>query len=229
MNSGSRIRLFASAPFEGRLFSLQHFPAGTRFRGWIAVGAGTVEEALEKFGLQDGTVTLRVGRRRHSYGALNVCVKETFECQNTQSFWDNSHGALETRWQKFQEYQEYLSPDSKERIQKKLPNSFGEFYLFSLSCLTDLILLDDFLRPCRTITATQVARWLDFDCSRDKLSVRRLNLRTGTRLIAGWNAAHRLPKENDIAIEKGSVFLNVWRNFSKGWRKNPKRKAGKLK
>lgn len=187
---------------EGRLFSLQHFPAGTRFRGWIAVGAGTVEEALEKFGLQDGTATLRVGRRRHSYGALNVSVMES----NTQSPWTNSHGALATRWHQFQKY---LSCEKrlKERIQKRLPDNFEEFYIFSLSCLTDLILLDDFLRPCRAITAAQVARWLNLPWSKDETSVWCLNLRTGARLIAGWNAAHRLPKENDAAIEKGSVFL----------------------
>ena len=191
---------------EGRLFSIQHFPAGTRFRGWIALGANAADEALDKFGLQGKGVTLRVGRRRHSYGALNVWVAETPEFNNTQSPWTISHGTLEKRWQKFQKY---LSCEKhlKVRIQELLPDNFEEFYIFSLSCLTDLILLDDFLRPCRAITASQVARWLDFDCSKDKQSVRRLNLRTGTRLIAGWNAAHRLPKENDAAIEKGSVFL----------------------
>ena len=193
----------ANVADEGRLFSLQHFPAGTRFRGWIAIGAGTTNEALQKFGFKNKAVTLRVGRRRHSYGALNVSV----EVSNTQSPWVNSHGALETRWQKSQESLSGLSPDLKEQIQCRLPENFGEFYLFSLSCLTELILLDDFLRPCRSITAAQIARWLGLHWSKEKPSVWRLGLLTGTRLIAGWNAAHRLPKENDAAIVKGSVFL----------------------
>lgn len=189
---------------EGRLFSLQHFPAETRFRGWIAVGAGTADEALEKLGLDAGAVTLRVGRRRHSYGALTIREVKPVECNEAQSFWADSHSTPEKRWRKFQEYP---SPDLKGRIQCRLPDNFGEFYLFSLTCLTDLILLDDFLRPYRAIMAAQVARWLEVDWSKDAPSVWRLGLLTGARLIAGWNAAHCLPKENDAAIERGSVFL----------------------
>ena len=197
---------------EGRLFSLQHFPAETRFRGWLAIGDGTSEEALEALGFaglgKSHAVTLRVGRRSRSYGALKVWVTEPI----TQPPWERSYGSLTSRFDKFQE-------EAKNHI-LSIPEYFGEdFAVFSVTCLTDLILLDDFLRPCRAITAFQIARRLGLDwCESQpvaevaKTSVWRVGALTGTRQISGWNAAHRLPKENESAIVAGSVFLFAVRN-----------------
>jgi hypothetical protein len=86
---------------EARLFSLQHFPAGTRFRGWIAVADGApdplADPSLQKV-MEDNSIILRVGRRRNSYGALRVwIVKEA-----SDDFWAASHQALSERWNGFQ-------------------------------------------------------------------------------------------------------------------------------
>ena len=186
---------------EGRLFSLQHFPAGTKFRGWIAINDSEVNQSnlgFEGIG-KDHPITLRVGRRRNSYGALRVWVA----CESNQLPWECSHGTVAKRFGKFQ------TKEVKNQIKqaRAFPFKDEDFDLFSLTCLTDLILLDDFLRPCRAITAYQIACKLGLDwCSSDP-AVWRSGALTGTRLILGWNAAHRLPKENDNAIVAGSVFL----------------------
>jgi len=180
---------------EGRLFSLQHFPAGTRFRGWIAVGDSDMnlsQLGFDKIG-EEHSIILRVGRRSKSLGALKVWISAKSE----QSPWEQSHKSVEKRFDNFQ-----TAKDDVKKA-KSFPFIEEEFVIFSLTFLTDTILFDDFLRPCRSITAYQIAERLGLN----KSSVCRSGVYTGTRLIAGWNAAHRLPKENDIAIVAGSVFL----------------------
>ena len=180
---------------EGRLFSLQHFPAGTRFRGWIAVGEKDMN--LNKLGFdkigEEHSIILRVGRRSKSLGALKVWIS----VESEQSPWEQSHKSVKKRFENFQ--------TAKDEVKKAKSFRFveEEFVIFSLTFLTDTILFDDFLRSCRSITAYQIAERLGLN----KSSVCRSGVYTATRLIAGWNAAHRLPKENDIAIVAGSVFL----------------------
>ena len=189
---------------EARLFSLQHFPAGTRFRGWIAVKDSEVNQTDLGFEVVDKQheIMLRVGRRSRSYGALKVWIDESYQFP-----WESSHGVLKKRFDVFQKI--------KAEIRNAKLDLFNgdDFAVFSLTCVTDLILLDTFLRPCRAITNYQMAERLSLNES----DVQRIGSFTGTRLISGWNAAHRLPKENDYAITAGSVFLfavrkNVWGN-----------------
>ena len=176
---------------EGRLFSLQHFPAGTTFRGWIAIGDPMVD--MRTLGLSDvgeeHAMILRVGRRSKSYGGLKVWISN----KSPRPPWEGSHNSLNKRFSEFQ--------TTKEEI--KSEKLSGDYSLLALTCLTDLILLDRFLRPCRSITACQIADYLCVDYT----AVKQISSLTATRVIGGWNAAHRLPKENDCAIVAGSVFL----------------------
>jgi CRISPR-associated protein (Cas_Cmr3). len=63
--------------------------------------------------------------------------------------------------------------------------------------------LDDFLRPYRVLTSREVERRLGLE----EGTVRSLASFARPCLVSGWNTAHRLPKERDMAIAAGSVFL----------------------
>lgn len=189
---------------EGRLFSLQHFPAGTRFVGWIAAdvsmgGADLLKElGFVETSNGEWVTTLRVGRRSRSLGAVtvkaNVLANPPWQC---------SHGSLEKRWQRFQQHTGSL----KEALQKVLREEKGEmddFYLLSVTCLTDTVLLDDSLRPYRIIPAAYLAQRLGLDGGS---VVGPLAPFTRTGVAGGWHNAHRLPKLPDGTIVAGSVFL----------------------
>ena len=179
---------------EGRLFSLEHFPAGTKFRGWIVLNE---DRDIENLGFEKVNdiykIDLRVGRRSHTYGAINVEI-----IAQSDAPWKQSHRTIQERFEHFTK--------TKDQITKNPFCDNADYDLFSITCLTDLILLDDFLRPCRSISASQLAKWLKLN-EFFKDSIKKLSAFTNTRLISGWNTAHRLPKENDIAIVAGSVFL----------------------
>ena len=186
---------------EGRLFSLQCFPAGTEFRGWIAVRDENGEKARERaeallkaVGFERNTSgqwqleNLRVGRRSSTYGALKVTA-----WLKDETPWQESHRPFETRWKAYQE--QLPEKLSMEKAQ--------ENFFFSVTLVTETILLDDFLRPYRVLTSREVERRLGLE----EGTVRSLASFARPCLVSGWNTAHRLPKERDMAIAAGSVFL----------------------
>lgn len=83
-----------------------------------------------------------------------------------------------------------LEEKKPEITRKSLPDKD----LFTLHCLSPVILLDEFLRPtCRFVWKGSVLNW--------KAS------QNSTSAIRGWNVIQGLPKMEDIAIDLGSVFL----------------------
>ena len=193
---------------EGRLFSLQCFPQETGFSGWISVNEGDPENLLEALGFERIgderwrlPFYLRVGRRSSTYGALEV---EALLRQEPP--WWKTHGKFEERWKKFQEvfWQRFNDP-SKLRMAVGDKGAFQNGYVFSVTFLTDTILIDQFLRPYRLLTAEEVARRLGIQPNQIQL----LATFARPQIIRGWNTAHRLPKEQDFAIAAGSVFLFI--------------------
>ncbi len=193
---------------EGRLFSLQCFPQGTKFRGWIAFSAGNNTEDVGKFlgklGLKQKNKNewllpfhLRVGRRSSTLGALQVSA-----LVSDKPPWQLTHGKLEQRWEFFQKrfWQRLSLEELKLRGGKK---EFSDCWVFSVTCLTETILLDNFLRPYRILTVEEVGKRLGI--SPDAIEL--LAVFARPQVIRGWNTAHRLPKEQDLAIAAGSVFL----------------------
>jgi CRISPR-associated protein Csx10 len=195
---------------ERRLFSLQSFPVGTEFRGWIAVrdedegkAREKAEDLLKAIGFERDTggqwklENLRVGRRSSTYGALTVTAWVRGEAP-----WEKSHRPFEERWEA---YQKQLS---------KLPiEGAQDSFFFSVTLVTDTILLDDFLRPYRVLTTWEVEKRLGME----EGSVRSLASFARPCLVGGWQTAHRLPKERDMAIAAGSVFLfSVSRSVDEG-------------
>jgi CRISPR-associated protein Csx10 len=200
---------------EGRLFSLQCFPAGTEFRGWIAVKEENEEKAREKaeallkvIGFERNTSgqwqleNLRVGRRSSTYGALTVTA-----WVQGKSPWQESHRTFEERWKAYQ----------KQLPEKLSMEKAQDNFFFSVTLVTDTILLDKFLRPYRILTSQEVERRLRQEIERrsrlEEGSVQLLACFARPQLVGGWHTAHHLPKERDMAIAAGSVFLfSVSRN-----------------
>lgn len=224
---------------EGRLFSLQCFPQGTKFCGWIAINENEIdlESFLKELGFEANedrqswnlTFNLRVGRRSSTYGALEVEAKV-----NDEPPWCQTHGNFDERWEKFQKgfWERFKSPE-KLKLDVREKSAFPDGYVFSVAFVTDTILIDQFLRPYRILTASEVANRLLIPESKVKL----LTLFAQTQVIRGWNNAHRLPKEQDLAIVAGSVFLIIvqrdginenelkqklkeWEEKGIGWRKS---------
>ncbi len=79
---------------------------------------------------------------------------------------------------------------------------------FSITLLSDMIVFDRYLRYCSNLTLDTLLEYLSVDSTISN------NFKldfwiSGTRKISGWNSAPNvsLPKEDVVAIEKGSVFV----------------------
>ena len=82
-----------------------------------------------------------------------------------------------------------------ERLQAVQPGCF------SLTLHSDAIILDELWRYRSVIDAPVLSALSGSpQCKLERAF-------TQTRVVSGWNAAHRLPKENELAIVKGAAFL----------------------
>lgn len=192
---------------EGRLFSLQYFPQGTKFSGWISVNDSEPESLIEELGFKKEEKVwqlpfyLRVGRRSSTYGALKV------EAQlSDKPPWQQTHGSFEERWENFQNgfWKRFVGVE-KLKLPASDKNTFSGGYVFSVTFVTDTILIDSFLRPYVVLTEEEVAKRLGITESKIKI----LSSFARPKIVRGWNNAHRLPKEQDLAIASGSVFLFI--------------------
>ncbi|OGW13127.1 MAG: hypothetical protein A3G93_03485 [Nitrospinae bacterium RIFCSPLOWO2_12_FULL_45_22] len=95
--------------------------------------------------------------------------------------------------------------DRLKKLNRAIRNAGIEkrFY-FTLNLQSDVIIMNDYF---------QYLSYIDHDelYKRFKHNIlKRFSLKlfyTGSRVLSGWNAAWRLPKDNEIVIPKGSVFL----------------------
>lgn len=79
---------------------------------------------------------------------------------------------------------------------------------FSITLLSDMIIFDKYLRYCSKLTLDALLEYLSVDSN--ILNNFKLDFWiSGTRKISGWNSAPNvsLPKEDVVAIEKGSVLV----------------------
>lgn len=88
-------------------------------------------------------------------------------------------------------------PDGGPTIEK----DGGHFLL--LNCVSDVILLDPFLRYLPYVPAST----LEAELGLESESLELVRHFSGTRLVSGWYTAWGLPRSVDVAIEKGSCFL----------------------
>jgi CRISPR-associated protein Csx10 len=78
-------------------------------------------------------------------------------------------------------------------------NGFDE-NRFSITLYSDVILVDDYLRCLTSLSSTYLSKILDIELIPVKTF-------SSYHMVSGWHSGARLPKEDDIAITKGSTFL----------------------
>lgn len=85
-------------------------------------------------------------------------------------------------------------PTLEERL-----NNFDK-NCFSVTFYSDAILVDEYLRCLTSLTSTYLSKML-------RVKLDSLKTFSAHHIVSGWHSGARLPKEDDIAITKGSTFL----------------------
>ncbi len=90
----------------------------------------------------------------------------------------------------------------QDKWRETSPERSGET-VFTLTLNSDAIVLDELWRYCSVLDEHVLAS------EASGLPACQLAERffTGTRIVSGWNSAHRLPKEDELAIAKGAAFF----------------------
>lgn len=162
---------------EGRLFSRQTIARGQVFLGFLRSNSDAGDQALawlmKTIGLYvPGELSVPIGR---SPGRITLYVEEA----------DRSSQEVTT------------PPLTGNDIRDE-----GGCGLFTVTCLSDMILLDAFLRPLKHLPEEVVNAHLG-----DTLQSCELYPHfAGTRIVQGWNGAYQRPCEEELAIIKGSAF-----------------------
>ena len=73
---------------------------------------------------------------------------------------------------------------------------------FALTLNSDAILVDRFLRFVSPLNENIL-----YDYFPEDLTFELVDSYCSTRIVQGWSNIHKLPKENDLALIKGSTFL----------------------
>lgn len=74
---------------------------------------------------------------------------------------------------------------------------------FTVTCLSDTLVVDEYLRPLQQLPGELLQRQLGGAvkrCTRERFFA-------GTTIVPGWNGAYQRPCEEECAIVKGSAFL----------------------
>jgi len=97
----------------------------------------------------------------------------------------------------------------KVRIEERSLPSYGEITAldqegtFTITCISDTIILDNFLRPLKYIPGSLIKNELGGVVK----SCEKVRHFSDIEVIRGWSGAYRRPCEDDVAIAKGSAFL----------------------
>lgn len=99
-----------------------------------------------------------------------------------------------------------VSLDKYEKVWEE-PNiithpSHPDYAYGALTCTSDLILIDDLLRPIDTLTTKDLAI-----LANPPSNVEIVNSYAASRIVSGWHSVGKIFKENDLAIAAGSTFL----------------------
>ncbi len=132
---------------------------------------------------------VRIGRAKsRGFGEVHICVEKTVE--------DKSN-SLKSRFEGF-----------NNEMRKSMQNK----YFFSVTLLSDMILLDEILRFKSTVEISDLVNSTKEITPECEASLNKFKLLRGfltTRIVSEWNHALKLPQEDSLAIAKGSVFVFV--------------------
>lgn len=167
------------------LFTVEVLEEGTEFAGFFALGDPTAEEDF------CDTICPPGDRLRIGYGRTRgLGLVDILTCRVEEPYlWDEN---LEDRLEAFNEM--------AAREQCEVPAGHS---LFTITLLSDTIVLDLFCRHQTGLDGPALAREIDEDLGRAEL----VAAFADTRSVFGWNGRHRLPLPADLAITAGSVFV----------------------
>ena len=171
---------------EGTLFSNELIippdqDKGLAFHGNIFVTEG-LEDELVNF-LSDNTSFSIGGERTYGYGQTEI---EGIDIINKSVFPDTD---LKSRLSSF-----------NEKVKQFLPEEESLYFVLTLNA--DAIVIDSFMRFVSCLDDAILRQYFPTE-----LSFKMVESYCSTRIIKGWSNVHKLPKDNDLAIVKGSTFL----------------------
>lgn len=171
-----------SAPAQ--LYSRQVIEEGQKFSGFFSVADPAQEGALAAMLTEERRFYLGGGRSR-GFGQVEVVEVET---QNVNEWLPS--GDLVERLEKFDE----LARSAGVLCSRQT--------IFSITLRSEAVIYDRYLRPEHKITPEYLGHYID-----PRMAVAEpLGSFVKTRIIEGWNDAHRLPRDAVVAIDPSSVF-----------------------
>ncbi|KHE92472.1 MAG: hypothetical protein K8F52_08805 [Candidatus Scalindua rubra] len=130
---------------------------------------------------------IRIGRAKsRGFGEVLIRVEKTIE--------DNEHSLSHFF----------------ESFNGKMYKFIGDKSFFSVTLLSDVILLDDILRFKSTITINNLVNTVQDITPEGMAVLNKFKLLRGilsTRIVSEWDHALKLPREDSLSIAKGSVFV----------------------
>jgi CRISPR-associated protein Csx10 len=93
--------------------------------------------------------------------------------------------------------------DSLQQMWRQKHPDRADETVFTLTLNSDAIVLDELWRCCSVLGESLLARETP---DAPALQLQPLWF-TATRIVSGWNVAHRLPKEDEMTMVKGAAFL----------------------
>ena len=158
---------------EGRLFSRQTIPKGEIFLGFLRSNSDEGDKAIEWLLKK---IDLPIP------GELGVPL-------------GRSPGRIILRIEEVESSGKFVT--SRTLAETDIHDGF-----FTITCLSETILLDAFLRPLKCLPEETVQAHLG-----DTLASCELYSHfSGTRIVQGWHGAYQRPCEEEVAIAKGSAF-----------------------
>lgn len=186
---------------HGMLYAMEAVEEGTVFIGYVKIKrenweklVGTFPCAIENGRTDDLKRVLSIGSAR-TRGLGEISLIEWREIKDV-SIYGRDPENLEVRFDKF-----------NEMLRKSLPTENDTFY-FTIGLDSDLLLLDDHMRSMTYLAPEVLASGLrDSNESKAILNAICVASVSSYRTVIGWNQKIGLPKANQVAISKGSVFL----------------------
>lgn len=171
------------------LYSDVEIDEGQALYGQIIADDSLVQPLLDLF-----QRPLRIGRSKtRGKGQVEVTVTTVTE---------NEPEKLQSKWERW-----------SERATAALGSSWKWDFLFSIGLASDSVVVDQFLWPAGDLS--DEITWLP------SATIRKCAFGSGTlelvyhisqmNRIQGWNSVHRLPKDTDYSIQRGSVFVYGFR------------------
>lgn len=172
-----------------QLFTLEVLEEGQAFGGTIRLADSALEKRLLDCCLSED-FKLRIGAARtRGHGCVQVVRAEV------------QSAALPGDLSTLEDLAERLRV-FHQRAATALPEP-PKGTLFSLTLLSDCLLLDDYLRYRSQMTPSDLARWIHPALEQALPKAAFCQVRT----LDGWSAVQRLPRDQALAIQAGGVFV----------------------